>query len=336
MGKNGLKVLSVVAVLLLGINSGKVQGCTDFLLTAEDQNIVVGRSMEWGAPMESKMTHFPKGTKNVSRLDDQQTGMSWTTKYAFIGITVLGIDFVADGMNDQGLSLGILWFPEAIYPTVQSNDFNKTISLNDLSNWILGSFSTVLEVEEALGQVAIKTAKIAKLGGIPTIHLSLHDRTGKSLVVEFIDGKMEISENPIGVLTNAPKFEWHLTNLRNSVNLTEINTGSVSYEGPVIDPTGQGSGLLGIPGDWTPPSRFAKIVVFKQVVQKAKTAEENVNLALHLLNTVDIPYGAIRASKDKDFDYTQWSVVKDLTNGRLYYRTYQDLDVKVVTFEDKN
>ncbi len=328
MAKNARKLFCLFVLLLLGVNPRNIEACTDFLLVAEDQNVVVGRTMEWGASLESKITRFPKGAENVSLLDSQQTGLSWVTKYAFIGVTTLGINFVADGMNDQGLSIGVLWFPGAIYPPVAGKDLSKTISLNDLGNWILGSFSTLPEVKEALNKVQIMPLDIAKLGGVPTIHLSVHDRSGKSMVVEFVDGEMQITENPVGVLTNAPKFEWHLTNLRNYINLTAINAGSVSFGGSVLDSTGQGSGLLGIPGDWTPPSRFARIAVFKNFAKKAADASENINLALHLLNTVDIPYGTIRASKDKDFDYTQWSVVKDLTNGKFYYRTYQDLNIK--------
>jgi len=157
---------------------------------------------------------------------------------------------------------------------------------------------------------------------------------GRSLVVEFIDGEMQISDNPIGVLTNAPKFDWHTTNLRNYINLSSINKGPATLDGTVLDPTGQGSGLLGLPGDWTPPSRFVRMALLKGFVKKPKTASLNVNLALHFLNNVDIPYGAVQENKGQEFDYTQWAIVKDLSNGVLYYRVYKNLNVQSVNFEE--
>jgi len=138
---------------------------------------------------------------------------------------------------------------------------------------------------------------------------------------------MKILDNPVGVLTNVPKLEWHLTNLRNYINLSAFNKDAVTFDGSVFTPTGQGTGLLGIPGDWTPPSRFIKIAILKNFVERAKTNNENINLALHLLNTVDIPYGVVRGANKNEYDYTQWVVVKDLSHQKLYYRTYRDLNI---------
>jgi hypothetical protein len=53
----------------------------------------------------------------------------------------------------------------------------------------------------------------------PPIHIAVHDTAGNNIVIEFIEGKVNVYDNPIGVMTNAPTFDWHLTNLRNYVNL---------------------------------------------------------------------------------------------------------------------
>ena len=226
--------------------------------------------------------------------------------------------------------MGALWFPGSEYPKVSNNSSKVRIGALDLTEWLLGTFGTVDEVKAGLQMVQVVAQTIPEVEGPLPLHFSLHDRLGKNLVIEFIDGQMEVSDNIVGVLTNAPKFEWHTTNLRNYINLSAINVKPVKLDGSVLDQTGQGSGLLGIPGDWTPPSRFVKMAVFKNFVTKVKDAKKNVNLAFHLLNTVDIPYGTIQDASGKNFDYTQWIVVKDLINDRLYYRTYEDLDIRVI------
>lgn len=320
-------------LFFLGLFTRVGYACTDFVLINDNKNVVVARSMEFAQNLESEILVYPKGLKNVSILDNNQKGFSWTSKYAVIGMTCFGEEkFISDGMNDQGLSFGLLFFPGAKYPPLRSDNKSNMINFDDVGCWILGSFVTVEEVKGALQKIQIWFHEIPQLKEIPPLHLSIHDASGKSLVVEFINGKMEISDNPIGVLTNAPKFEWMETNLRNYINLTAVNSKTVQIDGTVLDPTGQGSGLLGIPGDWTPPSRFVRIALFKNSVQKTKTPVENRNLAFHLLNTVDIPYGVIRDSGGKDFDFTQWIVVKDLSDKKFFYRTYKDLSIKSIDF----
>lgn len=199
-----------------------------------------------------------------------------------------------------------------------------------MGSWLLGNFTTVDEAKAALQQVNFYAAKIPGFNDIPPIHLSIHDASGKSAVLEFLQGKVSLYDNPVGVLTNAPEFPWHVTNLRNYINLSALNVKAIDIDGSVLEPTGQGTGLLGIPGDWTPPSRFVRAAVFKQALKMPKGAKGAVLAAIHVLNTVDIPYGGIRDRNGQVFDFTQWIVVKDLTNKRLFYRTYGNQNIEAV------
>ncbi|MCI5052149.1 MAG: choloylglycine hydrolase family protein [Simkaniaceae bacterium] len=305
----------------------QVLACTDFLLIDEQKGCVVGRSMEWSTPLDSELVVFPKGEKQHSIISGK-VAMQWQQKYDFFGLSVLGMVSVLDGVNEKGLAVEGLWFPIAKYPTRLTGNMSKVVSVLDFANWALGTCATVAEVQEALETITIYPVVLPALKGVPKLHFAVHDATGKSIVVEFIDGKMVVDENPIAVMTNAPSFSWHLTNLENYINLTAVNKGPVSFDGTVIGTTGQGSGLLGIPGDWTPPSRFVRIALFKNFAKQAKALSQNVNLAFHLLNTVDIPFGTIQSEGGKDFDYTQWAIVKDLHGGSIQLRTYTNLDIQ--------
>ena len=94
-----------------------------------------------------------------------------------------------------------------------------------------------------------------------------------------------------------------------------------------MEASGSGNGWLGLPGDWMPPSRFVRAVKLLHAAQPAKNSAEAVNLAEHILNAVDIPYGVIKA-QPTGHDFTQWCVIKDLTNQVFYYRSYRDLVLK--------
>jgi choloylglycine hydrolase len=234
-------------------------------------------------------------------------------------------------MNEKGLSLGMLWYPETEFPAVNESDISKALEILDSPSWILGNFATVDEVKAALQGVTIWGAKNSKLGGIPPLHIALHDASGKSLVIEFNDGQINVYDNPIGVLTNSPNFAWQITNLRNYANLTVMDIAPIKVNGYTVYPTGHGAGLHGLPGDSTPPSRFVRTVINAQMSITAADAASAVNLAQHILNTVDIPKGIDRLnSKTTMGDHTQWAVMKDLKNRIYYYRSYYDLSLKII------
>jgi choloylglycine hydrolase len=117
------------------------------------------------------------------------------------------------------------------------------------------------------------------------------------------------------------------------VNLEPYDIESRQIGDVKFNPAGSGSGWLGLPGDWTPPSRFVRTAMIVHSADKAKNAAEAVNLAEHILNAVDIPRGVIKTKGpvNKDLvDYTQWIVIKDLTNRVLYFRSYDNLTLRKV------
>lgn len=323
-------------LLALCMSSSFVFACTDFLIKAEDGSCVVGRSMEFAAMLPVRVQLFTRGQQTQSIAPNNQKGMEWTNKYAFIGMYIPPLKTVVDGFNEKGLSVGALWMPGSQYPDVSAVPPNTIVYFTDLVGWLLGNFATVDEARAGLERVHVYADKIPEFNDVPPIHLSIADASGKGAVLEFTKGEMKLHDNPINVLTNAPEFPWQLTNLRNYINLSAINTGTVKINGTVLQPTGQGTGLLGIPGDWTPPSRFVRTSIFKQALQKPKDAKGAVLAAIHLLNTVNIPYGAIRGTTNQDFDYTQWIVVKDLNNKMLHVRTYPDQNIQTFDFLQKD
>ena len=323
--------LLFIAVLILG--HGRSLACTDFQVKADDGGIVIGRSMEFALEIGSEIVTFPRGEEIVSETPDGKKGLSWRSKYGFLGINALGLKrAVLDGLNEAGLAIECLWFPGSIYDKAKGNEF---IVITDLGLWLLGNFSTVDEVRNAIANQTLVGVYIPQLRQVPGFHVAVHDARGKNLVIEFIDGEKKIYDNPIGVMTNRPTFDWHLANLRNYLNLTPVDKESETIAGVGVEASGSGNGWLGLPGDWMPPSRFVRTVKLLHAAKPTKNSAEAVNLAEHILNAVDIPYGVIEA-QPTGHDYTQWCVIKDLTNRVVYYRSYRDLVLKRIDMKQLN
>jgi choloylglycine hydrolase len=135
---------------------------------------------------------------------------------------------------------------------------------------------------------------------------------------------MVITDNPTAILTNSPHFSWHLDHLRNFLYLSPKTEEPVDVKGGlVLKPFGNGGGLVGLPGDWSSPSRFVRLFFMKHFSMKPENHEQAVNLAFHLLNAMDIPRGVVQ-NQGKPADYSQWVVVKDMINKKIYFRTYEN------------
>ena len=330
--------LSLAAVSVAALAPGQASACTTFRLKTKDGAILVGRSMELGMPLQSAVMLVPRGYRLTATRPDQKPGTAWNVKHGFAGMNTLGVDISTDGLNEAGLSVGTLYIPGFVqyqpFPTAAGA---PAISNLELSNWLLSQFATVGEVRAALPGIIVYDVTIAPAGPQP-LHWAIFDAQGGSIVVEYVGGKLQIHDNPIGTLTNSPNFEWHQTNLRNFVNLTNQNVDPLKLGTVEIQPLSQGSGLLGLPGDYTAPSRFVRATALAWSTVPPATASEGANAAFHVLNAVDIPIGAVAqripgkdgAAPTLAFEQTQWATVHDLTNRILYFRTYGNLAIRKV------
>jgi len=323
------------ALSLSALVTINAHACTDFRLTAKDGTILVTRTLEFAMDLKSQLRTSTRDRKFTTLAPDGKPGLTWTARYGYLFLDGLNIDTVVDGMNEEGLSFEALYLPGlAQYQTVPTGDDANALSYMELGNWILSNFKTVDEVREALSHVYVYDAKIPGLGDTTfPLHFSVYDASGKGIVIEYIDGKLHIYDNKVGVMTNSPGYDWHITNLNNYTQLKPTNPNPVVTDKITFVATGQGGGMVGLPGDISPPSRFVKMAVLLDVVTPPKNASEELNLAEHIINNVDIPDGLAREPANGNYsnETTQWVVFKDLTHKIFYYRTYHDLTLHSVS-----
>ena len=316
--------------------------CTDVQLIAADGSAFSVRTMEFALDLKSEVVLVPRGRTLTSQAPKGK-GLNWTSKYGFAAINVFGEPFYTDGLNEKGLGVGALYLPgETKYETVGDQDGARALANTDFVGWVLGNFDTVDEVRDALSNVVVWGPDVPQLGSFAPLHYAVHDASGKSIIVEYVDGKAQVYDNSVGVLTNSPAYPWHLQNLRNYVNLTAANSSPVKIGNVTYVGTGQGSGLRGLPGDPTPPSRFVMAAATAHLADKPKDSGDALVLAMHLIDRVDIPKGFVRDYTNggkPSGDYTQWTAFRDHANQVYYWRGYDDpalraIDLKTIDFTE--
>jgi choloylglycine hydrolase len=337
-------LFAVVAYCQLIANVAPIHACTGIRLKPKDGSVIFARTLEFADDLLSNVIVIPQEKDYVGTAPGDRHGISWKSKYGVVGTNAFDIPCIIDGLNEKGLAVGLFYFPGyAKYQVVKDTDFNKALAPWELGVYLLCNCANVKEAVEAANSVKVGDSIQKNMGFVPPAHYILNDASGKCVVLEYVGGELKVHENPLGVMTNSPTFEWHLTNLRNYVNLTVTNVPPVDVSGIKIPGFGQGSGMLGLPGDFTPPSRFIRAVAFSQSALPVATANEGVLQAFHILNQFDIPKGAARGVEGgkEVADYTLWTGASDMMNLRYYFRTFENsrirmIDLKKVNFNTKD
>jgi len=333
---------AVAGALLLSSVVQSVQACTGIRLTAADGTVVYARTMEFAIDPHSDVMMSPRGYARTGTTPDGKEGLKWKAKYASVGANGLGLKVIIDGLNEKGLAAGLFYFPGAAgYMSYTAADAGKTIAPWELGSWILDNFASVEEVKANIGKVVVPAVLLKAWNLELEVHFVVHDLSGKSIVIEYVGGKLNVHDNPLGVFTNSPTFDWHMTNLRNYVNFSMTNVPPVKLGSVTLAPFGQGSGMLGMPGDFTPPSRFVRAVAFSQSVLPSKTGNDAVLQAFHVLNQFDIPKGAAREHEKDEHgnvlaDYTIWTAASDLKAKQYLFRTYENSQIRMVDLTKMN
>lgn len=317
--------------------------CTGISITTLDHKHIQARTIEWGEfPLQSELIISPRNQAYQSLTPQGQNGIKWKAKYGFVGISVVHSGFIGEGMNEVGLNAGLFYFANygSLAPYNPKNAKNS-ISDMEFTKYLLSNFKNVAEVKEALKTIQVVPFMLEDGKAPPTAHWRVTDASGGNIVIEIIKGKVHIYDNPAGVLTNSPSFDWHLTNLNNYINLHAGSAKNFDINKQKIFPTGAGSGMLGLPGDFTPPSRFVRAAFFLHTAPTPANTYQGVTQAFHLLNLFDLPIGTEFLDKSKIPttlpSATQWTAVSNLNDLEFFYRTMDNsqirkIDLKTIDF----
>ncbi len=325
---------SLSAVLALSNNTSTA--CTGIILKAKDGAVIYGRTMEWGSfDLHSRVVIIPRGHQFTGATPDRKPGKTWTSTYGIVGLDAVGQDIIADGMNEKGLTVGSFYQPGyAKYATYDPAHAADSIAPLDVGQFILAQCATLAEAREVMAKVRVVPVVEPAIGIAPPLHFLVTESSGKAIVIEFLEGEMKIFDAPLGVITNAPEYNWHETNLRNYINLSAIALPGKKIGDLDFKPLGGGSGMIGLPGDNTPPSRFVRAVAATQTARPTATGDETIYELLRILDNFNLPLGAAEGSGEAKTagmrSSTIWTTGYDTKNLRMYYHTQNNRRVRML------
>jgi len=307
--KYSLRTLS--AAVVAGLATASL-ACTGISLQSQDQGVVAARTVEWALSdaQHYRMALFPRHQSYASLTPEGANGMTWAGKFGFVSMTAYGQNYGPDGLNEAGLYVGMYYLPGfAEYAEYDPAQKAKSLSVGDFMQWMLSNFKTVAEVRANLDKIRVINVKDERFGGAALpFHWKIGDASGQSIVIELVNGgQMKVYDAFLGVITNSPTYDWHLTNLRNYLHLSPDPRKPVAVGDLNLTPLGAGSGMQGRPGDYTPPSRFVRAAALTGSARPLKTSTD-----ARMIDLKKIDFGTLKAQIIDD-DSTRRDTVCELS-----------------------
>lgn len=288
-------------------------------------NTYFGRTMDFSYPLDPELYTVPRGYEWSNMLGTHKI----RNKYGYMGIgqDISPVVF-ADGVNEMGFGAAVLYFPGyAQYdPAAPRETAGPSVAATELVGFLLGLCAGVDQVASLLHTIRIVGIKDPVTNTVAPLHWIVADKSGKCMVIEKTAEGLQLMDNPIGVLSNSPDFRWHMTNLRNYMNVTPFQHPEKKWGEVCLTPFGQGAGAFGLPGDYTPPARFVRTAYQKSHAAFPASREEAITACFHIMEGVTIPKGVVMTER-KTADYTQYTAFMDLCKKRYFFRTYDNSQI---------
>ncbi len=303
--------------------------CTSFQMHSRDGGLMFARTMDWRA-FEASPMNLPRGYQWQSVYN----GQTIENTYAVLGVGARKarphVD-LSDGVNEFGLAAQKLTFSnhseyadEAVSGKIQLAGFELVL-------WILGNCRSVADLREKISNVQLMTDLFSTYKfGRNDLHFSATDPTGMMVNIEPRGGQLVIIDNPVGVVTNAPKFEREVEKLATYMDIKPLTNLSVNPSNPNRISSGNFSGKPVFPGGFTPTSRFMRAAIFKERAIFPAEEQENVIETWHILDGVTVP-----KSDGRSDTYTIYRSAVAVDSRTLYFQRYDDLGVSTFQFPEK-
>ena len=227
--------------------------------------------------------------------------------YAMMGMAVLseGFPLYAEAVNAKGLCIAGLNFPDNAYYSPKEDPDKINVSPFELVHWILGKCSCIKEVRALVKNTHLIAIPFSEHLPLSPLHWHIADRNF-SVVLENTREGLFLYDDYVGVLTNNPGFPFQTTNLCQYLNLDARCPQNCFSEKAHVKPFGRGLGCVGMPGDFSPASRFVKAGFL--TLNSVCTSDEqgSVSQFFHLLDSVAMPRGSV-ITEDSLYDITLYS-----------------------------
>ncbi|SDA46390.1 choloylglycine hydrolase [Methanobrevibacter millerae] len=284
-----------------------------------------GRNFDYEISYNERVTITPRNYKFEYRLIDDIE-----SHYAIIGVAagVDGYPLYYDACNEKGLSIAGLNFEgNAVY--LEEKEGMVNVTPFEFIPYILGTYSNVSEVKKALENINLVNINFSEELPLSPLHWMISDDTG-AIVVEPLKDGLKVYDNPVGVLTNNPPFDKQLFTLNDYRSLSNRNPENTFSKDFDLDEYSRGMGAIGLPGDLSSSSRFAKVAFTRANSFSSDGEEESVSQFFHILGSVEQQNGCTFINDPDLYEYTIYTSCYNTNKAVLYYRTYSNSQITAV------
>lgn len=290
--------------------------CTGIFIKTDNEEYLQARTMEFAYKLKFSPTITP----------------------TIIGCAIDKTDFL-DGINIHGLCVMSFYFKCSV--SYNKDDLKNKINLASfkLTGYFLNNAKSVNDVKRISKNININSENYGEpFNSIIPLHWFISDKSGKTIIVEAKKGALYCYDNSkYKVCSNNPSFEEQTKSLKTLISKNNFSKDFVCNPKDDKD-CDLGKGLIGMPGDYSSFGRFARAYLLgKSLILSPKiTKISNIDNIFHFMNNFDIVYGAVKDCKkeDKLVDFTQYTVIYDLTNLKVHYKTFANPEIRMLHFHN--
>lgn len=303
--------------------------CVAIRFNSTDGSMYFARNFDWSQSYNEKMVGLPRGCK-VQYAHEGESEVKYDT--FGLGIAYNGTVMYFDAMNEKSLAVAVLSLPETTkFSDVEDGKVN--VACFEFPTWALANYADTYELEEALKNVAITAGGFDALEGVGGMHWIFADQK-RSIVVESTVRGLEVFDDDLDIVTNEPGFAWHRQNVRNYLGVSSEVPATENWgRSSDLKPVGHGPGMRGIPGDYSPVSRFVKSAFINANYPVQESEEDNVTRMFRTVGTVAVPLGAMKM-EDGTWDYTLFQAGYSAKTMTCFYSTYDDPTIRTYRLAD--
>lgn len=276
----------------------------------------MGRTLDYEFSYGEQITVAPRNYPFMFR-----HGVASERHYAIIGMAHIadGYPLYYDAVNEKGLGMaGLNFVGNARYAEPKDGALN--VAQFEFIPWLLSRCADLAEARECLSRINLVGTPFSEHFPAAQLHWIIADRSGAITVESTAEG-MKIYDNPVGVLTNNPPFDKQMFLLNNYMSLSPKQPDNLFSDKLELTAYSRGMGALGLPGDLSSASRFARAAFTKMNSVSGSSEEESVSQFFHIMGSVDQQRGCCEVADGK-FEITIYTSCWNADKGIYYYTTY--------------
>lgn len=289
-----------------------------------------GRTLDYEFSYQEEVTVTPRNYPfHFRKMGDLEK------HYAMIGMaTVMDhVPLYYEATNEKGLSMaGLNFVGNADYK--EEAEGKDNVAPFEFIPWILGQCANLDEARELLSRVNLVRINYNDQLPLAQLHWMISDRDA-SITVESVREGLKIYDNPVGVMTNNPPFDYQMFNLNNYMGLSREKVENHFADGLDLNAYSRGMGALGLPGDLSSASRFVKVAFTKMNSISGDSESESISQFFHILGSVDQQRGCVHMGNNQ-YEITIYTSCCNTDKGIYYYTTYENSQISGVDMHKEN